>query len=143
MGAALQSAPSDDPVFCGRLTPPPEILRRLGAELLPALASRQGPLQVNDLARSPQWAWLAPHARQLLAVPLQRQEQVLGCLFALDKESGDFDSPTPSCCTRSPTRSAIYLENATLFDDVHGLMMGLTAQPHQRGGRQRRLHVRP
>jgi putative nucleotidyltransferase with HDIG domain len=68
---------------------------------------------------------MGEYARQLLAVPLMRQEQVLGVMFALDKECGDFDSVDSKLLNSIANESAIYLENAMLFDDVHGLMMGL------------------
>ena len=60
-----------------------------------------------------------------MAVPLQRQEVVLGCLFALNKSGGDFDSQDSKLLNSIANESAIYLENAMLFEDVHGLMMGL------------------
>ena len=60
-----------------------------------------------------------------MAVPLQRQDLVLGCLFALDKSGGDFDSQDSKLLNSIANESAIYLENAMLFEDVHGLMMGL------------------
>jgi len=49
----------------------------------------------------------------------------LGCLFALDKTAGDFDSQDSKLLNSIANESAIYLENAMLFEDVHGLMMGL------------------
>lgn len=51
-----------------------------------------------------------------------RKEQVLG---ALDKDDGEFDSADAKLLTSIANESGIYLENATLFDDVHVLMMGL------------------
>src|SRR5215212_3884787 len=69
---------------------------------------------------------LAEYAHQLLAVPLQRRDQTLGCLFALDKVNGaEFDSVDSKLLNSIANESAIYLENAMLFEDVHGLMMGL------------------
>src|SRR4030095_10763397 len=66
------------------------------------------------------------HATQLLAVPLMRQEQVLGCLFGIDKiGTGEFDSVDSKLLNSIANESAIYLENAMLYEDVHGLMMGL------------------
>ncbi len=50
---------------------------------------------------------------------------VLGCLFTLGKLTGDFDSQDSKLLNSIGNESAIYLENAMLFDDVHGLMMGL------------------
>ena len=58
-------------------------------------------------------------------MPLLRREQLLGCLFALDKHSGDFDSVDSKLLAAIANESAIYLENAMLFGDVHDLMMGL------------------
>jgi HD-GYP domain-containing protein (c-di-GMP phosphodiesterase class II) len=80
---------------------------------------------VNSLAGDATFGWLADHAKQLIAVPLQRQDEVLGCLFGLDKLVGDFDSVDSKLLNSIANESAIYLENVTLFDDVHGLMMGL------------------
>ena len=89
-------------------------------------AERKSPLLINDLAaRQAPSRWLGEHAKQLLAVPLQRQDQVLGCLFALDKPTGEFDSVDSKLLNSIANESAIYLENAMLFEDVHGLMMGL------------------
>src|SRR5213075_1991572 len=69
--------------------------------------------------------WLGECAKQLIAVPLQRQDQVLGCLFGIDKQVGEFDSVDSKLLNSIANESAIYLENAMLFEDVHGLMMGL------------------
>src|SRR4029079_6458432 len=57
--------------------------------------------------------------------PLQRQDEVLGCLFGLDKHNGEFDSVDAKLLNSIGNESAIYLENAKRFDDVRGLMMGL------------------
>src|SRR4029078_12278859 len=59
------------------------------------------------------------------ACPRQRQEEFLGCLFALDKETDEFDSVDAKLLTSIANESAIYLENAMLFECVHGLMMGV------------------
>ena len=97
------------------------------------MQQRKSPLLINDLTHDKgsaggaagRFTWVGEHARQLLAVPLQRQEQVLGCLFALDKTNGEFDSVDSKLLNSIANESAIYLENAMLFEDVHGLMMGL------------------
>jgi putative nucleotidyltransferase with HDIG domain len=114
-----------EPVLYGQLSLPPGTVTRLGMELVELLQHRKAPLLVNDLAKDKQFPWLKDDAHQLLAVPLQRYEKTLGCLFALDKETGDFDSADAKLLNSIGNESAIYLENATLFDDVHGLMMGL------------------
>jgi putative nucleotidyltransferase with HDIG domain len=80
---------------------------------------------VNHLAKDKTFGWLGEHAHQLIAVPLQRQDQVLGCMFGLDKLSGEFDTVDSKLLNSIANESAIYLENAMLYEDVRGLMMGL------------------
>jgi HD-GYP domain-containing protein (c-di-GMP phosphodiesterase class II) len=127
MGVALSgdAAQRQEPVLYGPLSLPPGTVRRLADELMPVLFHRKSPLLINDLAKDKTFHWLSEHSHHLLAVPLQRQDQVLGCLFALDKITGDFDSQDSKLLNSIANESAIYLENAMLFDDVHGLMMGL------------------
>jgi HD-GYP domain-containing protein (c-di-GMP phosphodiesterase class II) len=127
MGVALGGDLShqQEPVLYGHLSLPPGTVHRLAEELMPVLCARKSPLLINDLSKDKTFHWLGEHVHQLLAVPLQRQDEVLGCLFGLDKISGDFDSQDSKLLNSIANESAIYLENAMLFDDVHGLMMGL------------------
>jgi putative nucleotidyltransferase with HDIG domain len=128
MGVVLctdDAAASADPAIYGRMALTPQKLKHLGAELIRVLRERKSVLLCSDLSRDKTFKWLAEDARQLLAVPLQRQDEVLGCLFGLDKESGEFDSVDAKLLNSIANESAIYLENARLFEDVHGLMMGL------------------
>jgi putative nucleotidyltransferase with HDIG domain len=128
MGVVLcpdHTSASADPAIFGRMALPAQKLKQLGAELVRVLRERKSVLLCSDLSRDKTFKWLADDARQLLAVPLQRQDQVLGCLFGLDKESGEFDSVDAKLLNSIANESAIYLENARLFEDVHGLMMGL------------------
>jgi putative nucleotidyltransferase with HDIG domain len=121
---AVQGQP--EPAVYGRVALAPADVRRLTGDVLAALRAAKAPIRVADVAADPAYVWLAAHARQMLAVPLMRQDQVLGCLFALDREDGqDFDSVDAKLLTSIANESGVYLENATLFDDVHGLMMGL------------------
>ncbi len=126
MGVALlNNEQKQEPVIYGSLSLPPGKIHRLTDDLTRILIERKSPLLVNDLRGDKTFSWLADHARQLLAVPLQRQEQVLGCLFAIDKETNEFDSVDSKLLNSIANESAIYLENAMLFEGVHGLMMGL------------------
>jgi HD-GYP domain-containing protein (c-di-GMP phosphodiesterase class II) len=127
MGVSLRSNESlgQLPVLYGSLTLSAEKTQRLSTELMTCLSRRKSLLLSNDLRSDKQFAWLADDARRLLAVPLQRGEQVLGCMYVLDKELGDFDSVDIKLLNSIANESAIYLENAILFEDVHGLMMGL------------------
>ena len=127
MGVALHAAKQlgQEPVVYGPLTLAPEKVNRLATSLLSWIGQRKTSLLINDLPKNKQFSWLGEDARRLLAVPLQRGEEILGCLFALEKEIGDFDSVDSKLLNSIANESAIYLENAMLFEDVHGLMMGL------------------
>ena len=127
MGVALRgdNEHQQEPVLYGPLSLPHGKVHRLADELMDVLRLRKSPLLVNHLAKDKTFAWLGEHARQLIAVPLQRQDQVLGCMFGLDKPSGEFDTVDSKLLNSIANESAIYLENAMLYDDVRGLMMGL------------------
>jgi HD-GYP domain-containing protein (c-di-GMP phosphodiesterase class II) len=127
MGVVLRAGESlgQLPVLFGPLTLSSENAARLSAELLAWMSRRKSSLLINDLRSDRSFGWLAEDATRLLAAPLQRGEQVLGCIYVLDKEHGDFDSVDSKLLNSIANESAIYLENAVLFEDVHGLMMGL------------------
>ncbi len=114
-----------DPVLYGQLSLPPGSIPRLAEQLLNIFAGRKSPLLSNDLSNDKHFSWLGEQSKHLLAVPFLRQDKVLGCMFVLDKASADFDSVDSKLLNSIANESAIYLENAMLFDDVHGLMMGL------------------
>jgi HD-GYP domain-containing protein (c-di-GMP phosphodiesterase class II) len=128
MGVALYHEKfRQNPALFGEIKLPDDDVRRLGAQLEQALAQREGCLLLNDLAADQAFAWLgrAASVRQFLAVPLKRQDQIVGSLFALQKKTGDFNSVDSKLLTSIANESAIYLENAVLYGDVHELMMGL------------------
>lgn len=127
MGVALRGDKGlhQDPVLYGSISLPPGKVHRLADELMEVLQQRKSPLLVHHLSRDKVFHWLGEYAQQLLAVPLMRQDQVLGCLFGIDKNNGEFDSVDSKLLNSIANESAIYLENAMLFGDVHGLMMGL------------------
>jgi HD-GYP domain-containing protein (c-di-GMP phosphodiesterase class II) len=127
MGVVLSNEKlKQDPVLYGELSLPPGHVQRLSDQLLATFAQKKNCVLINDLKTDKNYKWLGEHAQQLLAVPLQAREQTLGCLFALDKANGtEFDSVDSKLVTSISNESAIYLENAILFGDVHGLMMGL------------------
>jgi putative nucleotidyltransferase with HDIG domain len=126
MGVVLRTShDQQDPVLFGSLSLPPGKVHRLTDELLKVLNGRKSPLLVNNLPNDKTFAWLGEYAKQIIAVPLQREDQILGCLFGIDKMSGEFDSVDSKLLNSIANESAIYLENVTLFADVHGLMMGL------------------
>jgi HD-GYP domain-containing protein (c-di-GMP phosphodiesterase class II) len=127
MGVALRgdNARQHEPALYGSVSISSQSLQRLADELMTRLATRSTPLLINDLARDKAFGWLSEHAARMLAVPLQRQDQLLGCMFALDKIAGEFDTVDSKLLNSIGNESAIYLENAMLYEDVRGLMMGL------------------
>ncbi len=128
MGVSLVSGVhQSEPVLYGSLSLPPGKVHRLASELTRLLATKKSPLLINDLHRDPKiFVWLAEYAKSLIAVPLMRQDQLLGVMFGIDKTTGgEFDSVDSKLLNSIANESAIYLENANLFEDVHGLMMGL------------------
>jgi putative nucleotidyltransferase with HDIG domain len=128
MGFALRADVGSalEPVLYGALSLPPGKVHRLAEQLLVALRERKSVMLINHLAKDKTFGWLHEHAQQLLAVPLMRQEQLLGCLFAVDKTGGgEFDTVDSKLLNSIGNESAIYLENSMLFEDVRSLMMGL------------------
>jgi HD-GYP domain-containing protein (c-di-GMP phosphodiesterase class II) len=126
MGVALHTDKvCQDPALYGELVLPPDQVQRLADQLLATLEQRKSCFLINDLKQDKAYAWLAQSASRLIAIPLLRSDQVLGCLFGLDKLGGDFDSVDSKLLTAIANESAIYLENAMLYGDVHNLMMGL------------------
>ena len=126
VGYSLKSdaSSSNEPALIGEHGLTPEMLKRMADELIDMLRSRKSTLFVTDIKNDKRLSWLTGHVGQILAVPLQRQDQVLGCLFALDKPTGEFDSVDGKLLNSIANQSAIYLENSMLFEHVHSLMMG-------------------
>jgi len=127
MGVVLRNDTNSilPPVLYGSLSMPPGKTERLADQLIEVLREHKAPLFVNSLAKDKKFDWLADYAQQLLAVPLQRQDEVLGCMFGLDKLTGEFDTVDSKMLNSIANESAIYLENSMLYEDVRGLMMGL------------------
>lgn len=127
LGVALRGDSTQDlePALYGAITLPAATLQKFAGELMQRLQGRSTPLLVNSLAKDKSFGWLSEHAARMLAVPLQRQDQLLGCMFALDKTGGEFDTVDSKLLNSIANESAIYLENAMLYEDVRGLMMGL------------------
>lgn len=126
MGVALRNDRSrQEPALYGDMELLPAQVQRLADQLLTMLQDRKSFLLVNNVQADRSLHWASEFAHQILAVPLQRGDHVLGCLFALDKATGEFDSVDLKLLTSISIQCAIYLENAMLFGDVHALMMGL------------------
>ena len=113
------------PVVYGDTRLTADDVRQLAGQLVDRVADTKAVVLVNDVAAAGPLRWVAGRATRVLAVPMQRGEQVLGCLFAVDKADGEFDSVDSKLLGSIANEAAVFLENAGLFDDVNGLVMGL------------------
>ena len=105
-----------------------ETSRILVDELLARFRTSPRSILINDV-RQDAFAALRALAeagiRRLVAVPIQRQDKVLGALFCLDKHERDFTTQDSKLLASIANETAIYLENNRLFSDARGMMMGL------------------
>ncbi len=98
-------------------------------------AGEDGGVLINETHKAPNFAWLSPRVTQVLAVPMRRHGQTLGCMFALDKDvpaeffgtfnRGVFTSMDRKLMSGVAVHVALFLENRKLFQDSESLMMGL------------------
>lgn len=126
MGVVLQprrESPAESTAY-GETVFSDTMLRELADKLIDQMRRDPRPIIINDLRKSDGYVQFSKLTSRMIAVPLQRQEQVLGCFFGIDKKS-DFDSTDAKLLNSIGNESAVYLENAMLYDDVHGLMMGV------------------
>lgn len=126
MGVSLRLEASPQPALLyGAMSLPPGQVQRLADQLMAVLGERKSPLLINAIKQDAAFKWLGEYAQQMLAVPLMRQDQILGCIFGMDKATGDFDSVDSKLLNSIANESAIFLENSILYDDVRSLLMGL------------------
>jgi HD-GYP domain-containing protein (c-di-GMP phosphodiesterase class II) len=114
-----------EPALYGETPLNPEDVRRLGQALLRRQHGKADALLLTKLQADPDFDWLEGQAKSILSVPMGSAQHPLGCLFAIDKLTGEFDSADAKLVRSLADESSIYLDNARLFDDLHGLLMGL------------------
>jgi putative nucleotidyltransferase with HDIG domain/prepilin-type processing-associated H-X9-DG protein len=126
MGVLLQAgAPGNDSFrIHGEATLPGHIMARLALDLNRVLRERQAAILSNQLRRS-EFDYLVPHVEQMLAVPILRQELLLGALVAFDKDSNEFDTSDAKLLSSIANQTGVFLENTGLFSDLNSLVMGL------------------
>ena len=118
----------------------PRVTRQMGAELVDAVraapirlgegavgraAATRAPVQVLDILdeREYEFARLQPILarlgyRSLLAVPLLREERIVGGLVVLRREPGAFPAEVVNLLQTLATQSVLAIENARLFREV-------------------------
>jgi putative nucleotidyltransferase with HDIG domain len=113
------------PTLYGEVDIPPHILQRLGGHVVRAMKRASKPLIINSLVNHAEYGYLAPHAAQMLVVPLARHETLMGSLVCFDKLGEGFNTQDIKLLNSIANETAVFLENASLFADARGLMMGL------------------
>jgi putative nucleotidyltransferase with HDIG domain len=103
----------------------PSRLTKLGTSLLDRFRTDPKPIMINDTATNWLTPDLAPEVSRVLAVPMQRQEQLMGVLFCFDKTFEEFNTTDSKLLSSIANEVAVFLENANLFAETRGLLMGL------------------
>lgn len=81
---------------------------------------------VNDVDTRPGYQWVADRVSQFACFPLIRKDQDFGAILALNREDGrDLCSEEIRLVNSVVERSAAFLENAQLYDDLEQLFMGM------------------
>ena len=95
---------------------------RLGESVVGQCVERRQSVQIDDLATAPPHPLYEMHlragVRALLAVPLLRQEEVVGALVVRRQHAGIFADETLELLQAFADQSAIALENARLFEEI-------------------------
>jgi signal transduction histidine kinase/ActR/RegA family two-component response regulator len=94
----------------------------LDATLVGRAAQERRPIAVSDLSS----VHLDPHLqilhdagwRSLVAVPMLREDQIVGCLIVRRKQTGDFTEETVDLLETFASQSALALLNAQLFQEL-------------------------
>jgi signal transduction histidine kinase len=94
---------------------------RIGETLVGRVAAARAAFQIADLAREPDTTLppvLEAGYRALLAVPLLREERVIGALVVRRKAAGAFAPPIVELLQTFATQSVIAIQNARLFQEI-------------------------
>jgi signal transduction histidine kinase/HAMP domain-containing protein len=106
---------------------------RLGESVVGQAAAARAAVQIPDLEHEPDYP--LPFVREagyraLLAVPLLREDRVVGALVVRRKTAGRFPSPTVDLLQTFATQSVIAIQNARLYREIEdkGRQLGLASQ---------------
>ena len=97
---------------------------RMGEGVLGSAAEQREPMQVADIAREGAYrsrfrdVLLRTGYRALLAVPLVREDQVIGALSVNRKAPGEFPPEVIELLRTFATQSALAIQNARLFQEL-------------------------
>ena len=89
---------------------------------VPQSARRRSVIQLNDVAAGPTWllrdALLDADIRALLAVPLLREERIIGALIVRRDHPGAFEQSIIDLMQSFASQSALAIQNARLFQEI-------------------------
>ena len=97
---------------------------RMGEGVIGSAAARREPMQVADIAREGAYqsrfrdVLLRVGYRALLAIPLVREDQVIGALSVNRKAPGEFPPEVIELLRTFATQSALAIQNARLFREI-------------------------
>jgi signal transduction histidine kinase len=94
---------------------------RLGESVVGQAAAARAAVQIPDLERAPDYPWpfvLQAGYRALLAIPLLREQDVIGALVVRRKTAGTFPEPVVNLLQTFATQSVIAIQNARLFREI-------------------------
>ena len=109
----------------GSSLPAGDLADQVGRCLLGVVRDCGSAVLTNDTSADGRLEPCTRAARQVVAVPIRRQEEVAGCMFALNSRGDGFTPAQMKLLSRIADESAVYLENAMLFQDVSSLLMGV------------------
>jgi GAF domain-containing protein len=102
---------------------------RIGETFLGRSAIERRPIHVADVqqdASTPDAAALLPGIRAVLAIPLLREDKVIGGLVIRRRREGAFDEATVKLLQTFATQSVLAIANARLFDQLQARTEELT-----------------
>ncbi|HWB53848.1 MAG TPA: GAF domain-containing protein, partial [Tepidisphaeraceae bacterium] len=102
--------PDAPPVLFGNVPLTASELNQIGAAVMAAHQKHEIGVIWNNPGTSP-IHWTTGRVQRLAAAPLQRQDRLLGCLIAFDKQLGDFDSVDAKLLNSIANECAVYTEN--------------------------------
>jgi len=103
-----------------------EQLTRLYHQVLGTERNAGRALVVNDVGANPAYGWLDNWARSFMFFDLACGNQNFGGLLAINRtDTGDFGSQQVQLLNTIVERSAAFLENVRLYNDLEQLMMGM------------------
>ncbi len=97
-----------------------KIRLKIGQGIAGAVAADKKPLLITDVHLDSRWSPKMDHlsgfsTRSILAVPMMRQERILGVIEAINKKTGAFTSNDAELLEALAAQAAVALENARLF----------------------------